>query len=128
MPASFTESDLGQFYGTEQYYRHWTGKLVYTDGIHFLVGNGAAWLVDAVASYQHLPKLNTGMLADFQVWELKVKDGKATLTCKADSGHKPVVTQEIEYTDFPLADIKLYVEAGAVGDKPAKVLLLPSER
>ena len=124
MAATFTESDLSNFYGTEHWYRHWTGLLVYTDGIHYLVEHGAAWLVDAVASYQTEPKLNKGMLADFQIWELKVKDSKAVLTCRADSGKKPVVTQEIEYTDFPLSEIKLYVENG--GD--AKVLMLPSER
>jgi len=126
------ESDLNQFNGTESYYRHWTRKLVYTDGIHYLESNGAGWLVDAIASHQLNPKLNKGDLADFQLWELTVeataKGRKATLTCRADSDVKPVVTQEIEYTDFPLPSIKLYVEAGAVGDTACKVLMLPSER
>ena len=34
--SNITESDLKQFTGSEHWYRHWTGKLVYTDGIHFL--------------------------------------------------------------------------------------------
>lgn len=116
--------NLDQFQGTEKYYRHWTRKLIYTDGIHFLTENGAAWLVDAVASYQHRPKLNTGDLAVFQLWELKVSGSKAVLTCKADTGVRAVVTQRIEYTDFPLPYIKLYVENGGMG----RVLMLPSER
>jgi hypothetical protein len=129
MSATFTEGDLGQFYGTENYYRHWTRQLVYTDGIHYLAEHGAAWLVDAVASYQTEPKLNKGDLADFQIWHLKVNaDKSAVLTCKADSGRPAVVTQNIEYTDFPLGELKLYVELGGVGGKPVKVLMLPSER
>ena len=49
------------------------------------------------------------------------------LTCKADSGCQPVITQMIEYTDFPLPEIRLYVEQGWVGDREAKVLILTSE-
>jgi len=124
MSATFTESDLRNFQGTEQWFRHWTRALIYTEGIHFLEQNGCGWLVDAIASYQIDPKLNKGMLRDFQLWELRVKDQKGVLTCRADSGEKPVVTQKFEYTDFPLPEIKFYVELGEAG----KVLMLPSER
>lgn len=119
-----TESDLRQFHGTEQWFQHWTRALIYTEGIHYLEQNGAGWLVDAIASYQLDPKLNKGDLRDFQLWELKVKDNTGVLTCRADSGVKPVVTQNFEYTDFPLAEITLYVEAGEAG----RVLMLTSER
>ncbi len=42
------EDELEQFYGTEKWYRHFTG-LVYTDGIKYLAENaGAYWLIDLV--------------------------------------------------------------------------------
>lgn len=117
MSATFTQSDLDQFYGTEQYHRHFLGLLL-SDGVAYLMNNGAGWLVDAIASYQ--PKLRKNpALQSFQVWELVVKGQKGTLTCRADSGEKPVVTQKIGWTDFPLPSIKLYVCDG--------VCLLPSE-
>jgi len=118
----FDPNDLGQFTGSEQWYRHFLRGLIYTDGIHYLVENGAAWLVDAIASHQMSKKL-VGPLRDFQLWELKVKNGKAVLTCKADSDQKPVITQRIEYTDFPMEHITIYVERGE-----HLTMMLPSER
>ena len=115
---TITQADLAQYYGTMQHYQHPFG-LKFTDGVHYLLTNGAGWLVDAVASYQGEPCLDTESLHEFQLWNLKL-DGKggAVLTCQEDSNTPNVVEQKIEYTDFPF-DIKLYVEGG--------VLLLPSE-
>lgn len=111
--------NLGQFTGTERYHRHTLARLLYTDGVEFLAENADCyWLIDAIASYQ--PQLKSQRLREFQVWTLTVKDRSAILTCREDSDCEPVVTQEIEFTDFPLPEIKLWVENG--------VLLLPSER
>lgn len=120
---------LAQFTGSEKFYRHWMSKLIYTQGLHYLEENGAAWLLDVIASYQLKPALNTGDLRDFQLWELKVKDGKGVVTCKADSDKPPVVTQKIEFTDFPLDSIKIFVEMGSIdGINECKIAMLPSER
>ena len=44
----------------------------------------------------------------FQVWNLKVRsDRSATVFCDDGNG-KPVYTQEIPFTDFPLDEVKLY--------------------
>ena len=117
--------DLVQFTGTEEYYRHFMG-IVYTDGVHYLMENGAAWVIDAIASYQGSPKLRKGMLAEFQLWELRVdlEEKTGLLTCKADSDCPPVIMQRFEFTDFPLAELKLYVEASG----SSRVCMLPSER
>lgn len=131
-----TKSELNQFSGTEHYYKHLFGRLVYTDGVQYLAENaGAYWLIDAIASYQGSKQLSTPSLKEFQLWELKKVGKSAILTCKADSGVKPAVSQEIEFTDFPLDEIKLYCEQGGVGDRgsplppcPTMVLMLPSER
>ena len=86
-------------------------------------------MLDVIASHQLKPDLNTGDLRDFQLWELKVKDGTGVVTCKADSDKKPVVTQKIEFTDFPLDSIEIFVEMGSIdGINECKIAMLPSER
>jgi hypothetical protein len=120
--------ELRQFIGSERWFRHWLGGLVYTEGVHYLTENGAAWLVDAIASHQK-GKLLKGELREFQLWTLEVNGSKAVLTCKADSDRKPAVTQKIEYTDFPEGKIELYLELGSVdGVNEHRVLMLTSER
>lgn len=116
------ETGLAQFSGGGDQYQHWTRKLRYTEGVKYLAdnaGNGAHWLIDAIASYQGEKALRAERLQEFQLWELAVAGNKAVLTCKEDTDAPEVVRQEIEYTDFPLEHITLYVEGG--------VLLLPSE-
>lgn len=113
--------DLNQFTGSETIYRHWTNRLVYTEGVRYLAENaGAYWLIDAIASYQPQDE-------PFQVWVLKCEgqgaSRKAALTMHPDLPGPEIIRQEIEFTDFVLDEIKLYVEVE--GDKT--VLLLPSE-
>lgn len=126
------KSQLNHFTGTDRYYKHLLG-FQYTDGIKFLADNAEAyWLLDAIASYQPT-LLQNQRLRDFQLWLLvvgnehefiKPKEGnKTVLTCWEDTpspGVKPAVSQQIEYKDFPLPVITLYLEN--------RVLLLPSER
>lgn len=59
------------------------------------------------------------MLQEIQFWKLTVhEDRSATLICERDQGDV-AIEQQIPFTDFPLAEIKLYLQEG--------VLLLPSE-
>lgn len=111
------EAQLSQFTGTQYYYKHLGLKL--TDGVKFLCEQaGAYWLLDAIASHQ--PEvMKDPMLAGIQFWTLKVNlDKSAVLVCERDTDD-PVITQKIEYTDFPLERIQLYVQQG--------VVMLPSE-
>lgn len=120
--AAEVRAALAQCYCTDNIYQHWMApKFRYTDGVQTLARKtGAFWLIDAIVSHQIDKRLRTGDLEDFQLWELTVRsDSSCVLTCRADTNREPVVTQEIEYTDFPLDHIKLYLECG--------VLLLPSE-
>jgi|TARA_Y100000034_G_C6674547_1_gene296317 hypothetical protein len=134
------ETALAQCIGTEHYYSctklyqtksFMTKRIVYTDGVRTLMSMaGACWLVDAIVSHMMTSrKLKTNrMLRDFQIWELKRTDSSAVLTCKADTGHKPAVTQRIEHTDFPLDEMKIYAEPRELAHGPVMVLMLPSER
>ena len=115
------EQGLAQFSGTEEYHKFSPlSRLVATDGVKWLAESAEAyWLLDAIASYQQKCSKDA-MLRDFQAWTLTVKDGTATLKCERDTGDKKPIRQEIEYTDFPLDEVKLYVENG--------VVMLPNER
>ena len=116
------ESDLIQFCGSSEFFQHWTKRLIYTEGVHYMAEHGGAyWLIDAVASYQPDKRITSRPdLVDFQLWELAVAEDKhATLTMRGDSGQPAVITQEIPFTDFPLEQIKFYVCNGT--------LMLPSE-
>jgi len=119
---TLTEGELIQFIGTQNYYKHWTGFIVYTDGVKFVADKGKAyWLIDAIASWQ--PEIKNNPDAYFQVWKLKVnEDRTALLTCEIEDSEgktKTPVKQEIKYTDFPLKEVKLYCVDG--------VLMLPTE-
>jgi len=108
------ETNMANAIGTEGYIKHMFG-LLFTDGVNQLREDADAfWLVDAIASYQSEQKN-----VEFQVWELKVKDNKGVLTMKEDTDCPELVRQEFDYTDFPLSEVKFYVQNN--------VLLLPSE-
>lgn len=114
--AQFTSSDIAYEY---RIFKGAPSVFLYTEGVRYVALKCEAfWLLDAIASYQPKCKLHPKM-KDFQIWELKKTEGnKAMLTGSWDDG-KLVYKQKIEFTDFPLASIKLYLSGG--------VLLLPSE-
>jgi hypothetical protein len=133
MTPAELEAGLRQFTGTEQWYRHWTGRILYTDGVKYLADNAEAhWLIDAIASHQLDPKVRS---AGFQVWILRVfkTTHLAALSCYSDyekDVSEPVnfkayglAEQAIEFADFPLGEMRLWVEGGP--EQP--VILLPSE-
>lgn len=128
MPAAELREGLSNCYGTEGYHRLTLDKtLVCTDGVLYLAENGGVfWLMDIIASYQPNCRKDD-MLRDFQIWKLKVTDGKGVVTCERDTDDV-AITQEIEYTDFPLDEIKLYVELGEAEGRAAMICMLPSER
>lgn len=121
METKLIESDLNQFTGTENYYRHPLTDCVYTDGVKYVAEEaGAYWLLDAIFSYRRKEP--------FQIWKLTVspevgpgdiRRTPAVLEMREDSDRPVLVRQEIEYTDFPLFEITMWLIDG--------VLILPSE-
>lgn len=115
-----TSADLAGFTGTENYYRHALSRAyTYTDGVKYMAEKaGAYWLIDVVVSHQHNPRVRR---EEFQVWKLKLnKTGHGTMvTCEDGNGHR-VTQQRIQFTDFPLPEITLWLENN--------VVMLPSER
>jgi hypothetical protein len=85
-----------------------TRRIEYTDGIRFLQQNGCMWLIDEIASYQ---TKQFKSLDNRQFWKLRVdlETHSAKLICDDGNGNVRV-TQEIEFTDFPLSKLDIYVE------------------
>lgn len=115
---TLTKSDLAQFTGSEQWFCHGLArKVLYTEGAQYVAENGGAyWLIDEIAFNQAVPIVAA---QEFQVWLLTVyADKSATLICDDGNG-EAVFTKCIEYTNFPLPDIRLYFVNNTI--------LLPSE-
>lgn len=114
----FTQAELAQFTGTENWYRHSLAKNVYyTDGVLFVAERaGAHWLIDEIAFSQVAEPALRG--EEFQVWALMIDGGVALLRCDDGNGRR-LLEKRIPYTDFPEPGIKLYLTDG--------VLMLPGE-
>ena len=114
-------NELPNFYGTDGYTR-WSAlfrNFVLTDGALYLAENaGAFWLMDAIASHLGSYRDEDFVVAKFskkgnEWWKLRLEDGNDNVLAQ----------QAIEYSDFPLDEITLYVEF----DGTNHVILLPSE-
>ena len=106
--------DIQHFTGTDNYYKHWLG-ILFTDGVKYVAEEaGAYWLIDAVASYYSSLKKE-----EFQVWTLVKNENNSWTLSATDGNDKILVTQEIEFSDFPRNHIQFYLSGN--------VLLLPSE-
>jgi hypothetical protein len=121
---TLTRESLAQFTnGSENIYLHPLLKFRYTDGVkHVVDAGGANWLVTIIGSLYRHPE-DTPQLQNMphQYWTLKVhEDRSATLTCgDGNDDSTPVYTHQIDYTDFPLNELQLWLMDGT--------LLLPSE-
>ena len=101
---------LRNFYGTEHYYRANPGLLV-TDGVKFLADNaGCYWLLDMVWSY--LPVLRKSRDTFFVV-RYAGTPGESGLFFITDDipANQTYATQTVEYSDFPLDEIVMYLSA-----------------
>ena len=141
LTANEIRQNLGHFCFTQEHHRvNPMFRMVCTDGVFWLLQNADAhWLFDAIASYQGTLRKNP-QLKSFQHWVLSVggrdekteeisfpflipkKKNIGLLTCWWDTpvvGVKPSVKQVIGCTNFPLTEIRFFLEEG--------VLLLPRE-
>jgi hypothetical protein len=117
--STLTHNDLGQFTGSERWYRHGINRLgLHTDGVKYLADTASAyWLLDEIAIVQRCEA--RAALAEFQVWRLTVNHDRSALLTADDGNDNIIYREEIAYSDFPLDDIKLYYSNNTI--------LLPSE-
>jgi hypothetical protein len=116
------QRELKLFRGTSRYYKHlFPGKspILLTEGCKYVRDEmDAYWLFDTIVKYQEeLEPKNI----NFQIWELErlKKDLTWLLTCREHLGEKPIIRQPIEYSNFPLDFIRMWLVGG--------IMLLPSE-
>jgi hypothetical protein len=134
MEAARLLAGLDHFTGSENYTRHGLMRnLLMTDGVMFLQENAEAfWLVDVIASHLMTSAKLRG--EEFQTWRFEKNGVDHAVPNKphrayATDGNTddPIVSQDIEYSDFPLSEIKFFcVKAPEFGER-AWVLMLPSE-
>jgi Family of unknown function (DUF6876) len=110
---------MGQFNGSEHWYRHGlVPTITFTDGAKYVAdAAGAYWLLDEITLAQRFdPKVAA---EEFQVWKLSVNDDdSATLVCE-DGNDNVVSTKAIPFTDFPREGVTLWFANN--------VIYLPSE-
>ena len=130
------EFDLRQFTGTTGYFRpqpRLFPRFVLTDGARYLAEKAEAfWLFDAIASLQLYPKIRNHLkLRELQFWRLEVAEDKSAVLSVEWDKDLVVYSQALEYTDFPLKSLLLYVAPTVIavdsGDLMVKVCYLPSE-
>ena len=131
--------DLAGFHGTNEWYQHRCFAplpVLLTDGVKYLCDHGgqnattAYWLMDAIASYQGETKVKR---QEYQKWKLVVRadeNGRqsAVLTCGWDD-EKPIVRQDIEWTNFLLDEITVYAGRNPIDEsgKLCLIICLPGE-
>jgi hypothetical protein len=114
---ALTAADLAQFTGSETVYRHSIARqILYTEGVQYVAERaGAYWLLDEIALNQARPEIAAEA---FQLWALTVTGSRAQLRCE-DGNDNVVFSKDIDFTDFPLPTIKIYVAN--------RTILLPTE-
>lgn len=109
--------NLPYFSGTIQMWEHRTPfeRLTLTDGCNYVRQKAESrWLFDIIQSYQLQLRSE-----EFQTWTLeRVSDMKFMVTC-TDGNDRTLVTQSIQFSDFPLNSITIWLVDG--------ICLLPSE-
>lgn len=111
---TLTLDDLLQFTGSCHWYRHGLVRsIVFTDGAKFLADRaGAYWLLDEIALAQRRKSLAA---EPFPLWRLRVQLDEATRTLVCEDGNgKAIYRKAILYTDFPLAEVVLYLAERAI--------------
>lgn len=99
------QHELGQFCGTMEYHRY-SRKLVLTDGARYLAERaGCFWLVSIVDSI--LPQVRNESFLSVRM----IKNPNASAIVEiTDGNEKPIFRQAIEFTDFPMNEIQLFVQ------------------
>ena len=118
------EAQLALFRGSTTRTRHaLVPSVVMTEGVVFLAkAAGAHWLTDVIASYIHYARASQ---EEFHVRRLVVDVVTHTgvITMTDGDSDEAIVTQRLDYTDFPLVEITVWL----VREGACWIMLLPSE-
>lgn len=103
----FKPSDLSNFFGSENFYKY-LGGAIFTDGVKFLMDNGAHWLCsDAMIVCAMVPKVKR---EEFVHIKTERKGDRCTVVYDNGNG-KVLHKQEYDSCDLP-CDVEFYYENG----------------
>ena len=100
------------FVGTFGYHSHKTGdlKLLLTDGCDFIRREAESyWLFDSILAHQ-MDKTIRSLY--HQVWRLKKQSDETWLLTCEDGNTNLIVEQKIQFSDFPLPEITIWIIDG----------------
>lgn len=126
------ERDLQNFCGTTSYHRFSIlfQNFLLTDGARYVAEQcGACWLFDLIATHQSNPKVknNPYLQNSIQFWTLNVENEQGIVMCEWDI-EQVVLKEKIDYTDFPLPQIRIWVSKTQLEDGSIVwIAYLPSE-
>ena len=132
--------DLDGFYATGEWHHHRCFArypVFLTDGALYLAEHGGAgattayWLMDVIASYQGEKQMKR--IENPQLWKIECFGEGSKRSCVVSCGNnpeKPIIRQEIEYTNFLLNEYELYasLEPFDESGKLALIISLIAER
>ena len=125
MRSNFSLSELFQFTGSEQFFKHGiNSKLIYTEGVKYLAEKtGCYWLIDDIACVL-LPYLLKKHNDWFYSIQLLVTESAAVITA-SDGNGEILINHKVKWSDFPITGepVKFYL---CESDKHY-CLMLPSE-
>jgi len=99
--------------GTSAYHKfsHFECYPVVTDGVIAIAeATGYYWLLDIIGSYQTDKRLDP----HFQIWRLAVNNENQTAVVSGYNDTVLIIKQDIQFTDFPLDELKLYLMNGVI--------------
>lgn len=114
------EMELQYFIGTAAYHRFSSimRNFLLTDGAQHLADNGRCyWLMDLIASH------GASYKGESFVAVKVTRKGEGVDVVITDGNYRELAKQEVEYSDFPLDEITLFV----VAQDEYKVIMLASE-
>ena len=134
------ERDLDGFYATGEWHHHRCFArypVFLTDGALYLAEHGGAgattayWLMDVIASYQGEKQMKR--IENPQLWKIECFGEGSKRSCVVSCGNnpdKPIIRQEIEWTNFLLNEYELYasLEPFDESGKLALIISLIAER
>ena len=103
MRTNFSLTELNQFSGSEQFFKHGINrKLIYTEGVQYLAGKaGCYWLIDDVACVL-LPHLLKKCKDHFYSLQLLVQPDHSAVITVDDGNGKIHFKHKVSWTDFPI--------------------------
>jgi len=124
MMMKIDKETLAKFNSTEHLHEFstLTPNVLLTDGAKYLADRGGChWLMEIIGIFQNINAEYN--IESFQLWTLTVREDSSALVECFDGPRNQIYRHFVEYTEFPLRSIDLYV----VHVEHRIIIMLPGE-